>query len=82
MDSPIYYQLGEYIFILGALGVSPNFYLIFQMKYLCINKIPPGGTPRSAASHMGLCCLPLSHIEDIRLIIRGIIKHYVDFSYL
>ena len=34
-----------------------NFYLIF----LEANRIAPEGTPRSAASHLGLYCLPMSH---------------------
>ena len=31
------------------------------MKFLCANRIAPDGTPRSAASHLGLYCLPMSH---------------------
>ena len=37
------------------------------MKFLCANRIAPDGTPRSAASHLGLCCLPISHKKDARL---------------
>ena len=42
----------------------------FSLKFLCINKIAPDGTPRSgaAASHLGLYCLPMSHKKDARLI--------------
>ena len=32
------------------------------------NRIAPGGTPRIAASHLGLLCLPMSHKNDARLI--------------
>ena len=31
------------------------------MTFLCENRIAPDGKPRSAASHLGLCCLPMSH---------------------
>ena len=38
------------------------------MKSLQANKIiAPDGTPRSAASHLGLCCLPMSHKRDAKL---------------
>ena len=37
------------------------------MKFLKANRIVPDGTPRSAASHLGLCCLPMSHKRDARL---------------
>ena len=39
----------------------------FSMKFLCANRIAPDGTPRSAASHLGLFCLPMSHKRDDRL---------------
>ena len=38
------------------------------MKFLYANRIAPDGAPRSAASHLGLCCLPMSHKKDARLI--------------
>ena len=31
--------------------------------------VAPDRTPRSAASHLGLCCLPMSHKRDARLIL-------------
>ena len=31
----------------------------FSMKFQCANIIAPDGTPRYAASHLGLCCLPM-----------------------
>ena len=62
-----YYQLGESTFIFR--GVRSDFYFLshFSMKFLCANRIAPDGTPRSAASHLGLCCLPMSHKKDTRL---------------
>ena len=32
------------------------------------NRIALDGTPRFAASHLGLFCLPMSHKKDARLI--------------
>ena len=32
------------------------------------NRIAPDGTPRFAASHLGLFCLPMYHKKDARLI--------------
>ena len=40
----------------------------FSMKFLFANKIDPDGTPRSAALHLGLYCLPMSHKRGARLI--------------
>ena len=37
------------------------------MKFLCANRIVPDGTPCSAASHLGLYCLPMPHKRDARL---------------
>ena len=44
------------------------FFISFSMKSLCANRIVPGGTLRSAASHLGLYCLPMSHKRETRLI--------------
>ena len=38
------------------------------MKIVSANRIAPDGTPRFAASHLGLFCLPMSHKKDARLI--------------
>ena len=64
-----HYQLEESTFIFR--GVRSDFYFLshFSMKFVCANKIAPDGTPpHFAASHLGLCCLPLSHKKDTRLI--------------
>ena len=46
------------------MGVRSEFFLSHvSMKFLCANRI---ATP-SAASHLGLCCLPMSHKTDARL---------------
>ena len=70
MDFPIIINWVSPLSFLGVLGVIFIlfiFYLIFSMKFLCANRIAPDGTPRSAASHLGLCCLPMSHKRDARL---------------
>ena len=62
-----HYQLNESTFIFR--GVRCDFYFLFNfsMKFLQANRIAPDGTPRSAASHLGLYCLPMSHKRDARL---------------
>ena len=68
MDSPIIINWLSPFSFFGVLEVIFNFYLIFLMKLLLTNSIAPDGTPRSAASHLGLYCLPMSHKMDARLI--------------
>ena len=38
------------------------------MKIMSANRLAPDGTPRFAASHLGLFCLPMSHKKDARRI--------------
>ena len=42
-------------------------YSIFDENSVHANRIAPDATPGSAASHLGLCCLPMSHKRDARL---------------
>ena len=60
MDSSIVhrYQLGESTFIFGDIGCDLIFLFTFSMNFLQANRIAPDGTPRFAASHLGLFCLP------------------------
>ena len=62
-----HYQLDESIFIFR--GVRSDFQILFNfsMKILQVNRIAPDGTPHSAASHLGLFRLPMSHKRDARL---------------
>ena len=62
-----HYHLDESTFI--SRGVRSDFYFLshFSMKFLCANRIAPDGTQRSAASNLGLCCLPMSPKKDARL---------------
>ena len=48
----------------GLMGGSFHFYLIFNRA----NCEDPDQTPHSAASDLGLPCLPMSHKKDARLI--------------
>ena len=45
-----------------------NFISFFKEFLFEANRIAPDGTPRSAASRLGLFCLPMSHKKDVRLI--------------
>ena len=45
-----------------------SFLVHFSMKIIETNRIAPDGTPRFAASHLGLFCLSMSHKKDARLI--------------
>ena len=64
---PHHNQLGEFTFIFMGVRSDFNFQSHFSMNFLCANRIALYGTQRSAASHLGLCCLPLSHKRDARL---------------
>ena len=63
------YQLGESTFIFRGVTCRCDFKFLshFSMKFFCANRIAPDGTPRSAASYLGLFCLPMSHKRDARL---------------
>ena len=57
-----YYQLDESTFVLRGFGsIFVSFLFHFSMKFKRANRIAPGGTPRFAASHLGLFCLPMAH---------------------
>ena len=58
MDSPIIIIWESPLSFLGMSGMVFIFLSHFSMKFLCANRIAPDGTPRSAASHLELCCLP------------------------
>ena len=61
MDFPHVYQFDASIFIFSVL-------FHFSMNIMSANRIAPDGTPRFAASHLGLFCFPISHKKDARLI--------------
>ena len=62
-----HYHLGESSLIFRGFRCDFRILLYFLMKFPQANRIAPDGTPRSAASHLGLFCLPMSHIRDARL---------------
>ena len=62
-----HYLLDESTFIFRGVRTDFEFLSHFSMKILYANRIAPDGTPRSAASHLGLFCLPMSHKRDARL---------------
>ena len=62
------YHFGESTFILRDIGGNLTLSFHFSMKIMLANRIAPDVTPRFAASHQGLFCLPLSHKKDASLI--------------
>ena len=66
------YHLDDSPFILRGVRSNFSFLFHFSMKIMSANRIAnriaPNGTPRLAASYLGLFCLPLSHKKDARLI--------------
>ena len=66
MDSPVVINWMSPLSFLAVFGVI--FISYFSVKFLCANRIAQDGTPRSAASHLGLYCLPMSHKRDTSLI--------------
>ena len=63
------YQLGESTLIIFR-GVRSILSFLFHLSMTCLkaNRIAPDGTPRFAASHLGLFRLPMSHEKGSRLI--------------
>ena len=62
-----YYHLGEFTFIYRGIRSDFQYSNKFLMKIPLANRIAPDGTPRSAASHLGLFCLPMSQKRGTRL---------------
>ena len=61
-----HYELDETVFIFKGIGSEFKFLLHFSMKFLQANRIAPDVTPCSAASHLGVYCLPKSHRKEAR----------------
>ena len=62
------YQMDESTFILRGTGSDFSSLFHFSMKFMSANRIALEETPRFAASHLGLFCLPMSNKKDARLI--------------
>ena len=60
------YHLDESTFTLRGVRTDFSSLFHFSMKIMQANKIAPDGTPRFAASHLGIFCLPMSHKKDAR----------------
>ena len=67
------------IFIFRGLGSNFSFLFHFSMKIMSANRIATDGTPRFAASHLGLYCLTMSDKKDARLI-WDILVREINFS--
>ena len=57
------------------------------MKFLCANRIAPDGTPRSAASHLGLFCLFCLHFfhkkdARLKLVLKAMQRVVLSTSYI
>ena len=61
-----YYHLGESTVIFRGVRSDFEFLFHFSTKFFYANRIAPDVTPPSAASHLGLYSLPMSH--NIRLL--------------
>ena len=75
MDSPIIINWVSPLSFLGVLASDFYFLSHLTMKFLCANRIVPDGMPHSAASHLGLCCLPMSHKKDASLKVKHWLVH-------
>ena len=62
-----HYHLEESAFIFRGVRSDFKFLSHFSMNFCYANRIAPDWTPRSAASHLGLFCLPMSHKKNARL---------------
>ena len=58
LSLPYHFDFDESICIFRGMGSNFSFW----MKIMSANRIAPDGTPRFAASHLGLFCLPMSNI--------------------
>ena len=60
------YRFDMSIFVFRGIRSNVSFLIHFLMKFMYAYRIAPDGTPRFAASHLGLFCLSLSHKKDAR----------------
>ena len=68
-NGPIHpYQLDESISNFRGVRSTFSFLFYFDLKFLLANREDPDQTPHSAASDLGLHCLPMSQKWDAGLI--------------
>ena len=65
-----HYQIYESTFIFRGVRSDLEFLFNFSIKFLYANRIAPDGMQRSAASHLGICCLPMSHKRNARKLLE------------
>ena len=73
------YQMDESTSILRENRSNFSFLFHFSTTFLSTNRIAPDATPRFAASHLRLFCLPMSHKKDARLICVNEINKFVEY---
>ena len=73
------YHLDESTFIFRGIINYFSFIFHFSMKIMSANRIAPDGTPRFAASRLGLFCLPTSHKKDAIVVCINI---YIAFEWV
>ena len=72
------YKMGMFTFIFRGIRSNISFSFHFSSKFLLVNRIAPDGTPRFAASHLGLFCMTMSHKKDASLIwVKTAIYHLI-----
>ena len=69
------YHLDESTFIFRGSRSIFSFSFHFLMNIIYANRIASYGTPRFAASHLGLFCLHMSNKKDARLINMDEVTH-------
>ena len=62
------YYLDESTFYFRDSRSNLSFVFHFSMKFMSANRIAPDGTPRFAASRLGLFCSHMSHKKEVRII--------------
>ena len=59
-------SLDQFISSLRGVWLVLIITMFFEMSVVNANSVDPDQTPHSAASDLGLHCLPLSHLQDAR----------------
>ena len=70
-----YLQFDHPISVLRVVGRYFHFYSNFNRTFCKQTNGDPDKTPRSAASYLGLHCLPMSHQKDVTLGFYGLKMH-------
>ena len=68
MMNGLSHHLDKSNFIFRGIGSDIQILLNFLMKLPYVNRIAPDGMSLSGVSHLGLCCLSMSHKKVAKLI--------------